>query len=87
MWGRRVLTDHVQALFGVLGVDAIELLLEFIMISSAWMAMSVAWPWGVVPRGRRLGSASATHGETGDGTREPARGVGCQFSSRWDRAL
>lgn len=28
-WGRRVLTDHVQALFGVLGVDAIELLLEF----------------------------------------------------------
>ena len=29
VWGRRVLTDHLQALFGVLGVDAVELLLEF----------------------------------------------------------
>lgn len=58
----RALTNHLQALLGVLGVDAVELLLEFhdlLCLDGNVCGLAL----GDVPRGRRLGSVGTTLGE------------------------
>lgn len=52
-WGGGTLTDHLQALLGVFGIDAVELLLEFhdlFCLNGDVCGLAL----GDVPRGRRL---------------------------------
>lgn len=84
-WGR-ALTNHLQALFGVLGIDGVELLLEFydlLCLNGDVCGLAL----GNVPR-RRLEPVSAHSGEGcrwGPGS--PLWILDCQWLGRWVRAL